>query len=215
VRERVRESGAMAATTDAWYYGLPGGERRIGDRTGGTFEEADRLAHAVVEEVLLVRDGIEPGEVTGIRTRQIAVAATPAGEPVAPGKARRYEHVGASLPSAHAARALPLPRVGAEQPLEVMTVAIDGPSVLLVGEPGEVFARTGAQLRRRLRHAGTRAPFVVGYANGWRTYLPPADAFPDGGYEVDWARRLGLSETLQDDLAATVLGARPWAPASP
>jgi neutral ceramidase len=183
----VRDGGAIAATTGAWYYGMPGDDRRIGDRTGGTFEEADRLGRTVAEEALRVRAGIEAAEITRIRARQIAV-------PAAAG-----ESDGASAPRGHYHL-----RVGPEQPLEVMVMAVDGPGLLLVGQPGEVFARTGAQLRRRLRHAGWRAPFVVAYANGWRAYLPPADAFVEGGYEVDWARRMGLSETLQDDIAVSV-----------
>jgi hypothetical protein len=42
---------------------------------------------------------------------------------------------------------------------------------------------------------------------GRRGYLSPADAFPEGGYEVDWARAMGHPETLQDDIRALVLGA--------
>jgi hypothetical protein len=70
-----------------------------------------------------------------------------------------------------------------------------------------VFAQTGVDLRRRLRMAGVRHPFVVGYANGWRAYLPPADAFAEGGYEVDWARAMRHPERLQDDVRALVVGA--------
>jgi neutral ceramidase len=193
VHGRLREGGAVAATAaDTWYYGAAGGTRRIGDRTGGGFEEAERLGRVIAEEALRVHDGIQTQEITGIRTRRIAV---PAGA---------TEH--AAVGPGHQARdGGLLPRAGAAEPLEIMTVALDGPGVLLVGQPGEVFADTGARLRRSLRRAGARAPFVVGYANGWRGYLPPADAFPDGGYEVDWARLIGLSETLQADIAAAVL----------
>jgi hypothetical protein len=36
------------------------------------------------------------------------------------------------------------------------------------------------------------------YANGFFGYLPPTHAFPQGGYEVGWAGRLGLREDMQD-----------------
>jgi hypothetical protein len=53
----------------------------------------------------------------------------------------------------------------------------------MVGFPGEPFARIGATVRER-------SPFPVtlmaGYTNGWRGYVPTSDAFPIGGYEVEW-----------------------------
>ncbi len=89
----------------------------------------------------------------------------------------------------------------------MMVVGIDGPGIVLVGQPGEFFADTGVNLRAALRHAGVAHLFMVGYANGWRLYLPPQHAFPDGGYEVGWAWAHRLSETLQDDIRARVLEA--------
>lgn len=59
----------------------------------------------------------------------------------------------------------------------------------------------------RRPRAGARHPFVVTHANGRRGYLPPADAFPEGGYEVDWARAMGHPESLQDDIRALAVGA--------
>jgi hypothetical protein len=89
----------------------------------------------------------------------------------------------------------------------VMLVGIDGPGLVLVGQPGEVFGDTGVDLRQALRNAGVAHPFVVGYANGFRLYLPPRHAFPDRGYEVEWAWSFNISETLQDDIRARVLDA--------
>jgi hypothetical protein len=76
--------------------------------------------------------------------------------------------------------------------------------VVLAGQPGEVFSETGAALRRALREAGVRHPFVVGYANGWRAYLAPASAYADGGYEVEWAQAMGLPQDLQDEIESLV-----------
>ena len=37
----------------------------------------------------------------------------------------------------------------------------------------------------------------MSYANGWMAYLPEPSAFPEGGYEVDWAVSLNISAQLQ------------------
>ena len=95
----------------------------------------------------------------------------------------------------------------ADEPVEVMALGIDGPDVVLLAQPGEVFSETGVDLRRRLRAAGVRHPFVVGYANGWRAYLAPGCAYPEGGYEVEWAVAMRHPETLQDDIRALAIGA--------
>jgi hypothetical protein len=52
-----------------------------------------------------------------------------------------------------------------------------------VGFPGEPFASIGATVRER-----SPFPFTLmcGYTNGWRGYVPTRDAFPVGGYEVEW-----------------------------
>jgi hypothetical protein len=100
-----------------------------------------------------------------------------------------------------------IPLVAPGEALEIMMVGIEGPGIVLVSQPGEVFGETGVRLRRELRQAGVRHPFVVGYTNGWRAYLPPARAFPEGGYEVSWAQRLGVPETLQDEIRVAVIDA--------
>lgn len=65
--------------------------------------------------------------------------------------------------------------------LELQAIRI-GPFAM-VGFPGEPFARIGATVREQ-------SPFPVtlmgGYTNGWRGYVPTDDAFPVGGYEVEW-----------------------------
>lgn len=66
----------------------------------------------------------------------------------------------------------------------------------LIGFPGEPFAATGATMRER-------SPFPVtllsGYTNGWSGYLPTADEFERGGYEVEWGSHYapGAAEALE------------------
>jgi neutral ceramidase len=164
--------------------------RSVYDRSGGTFAQAEDLGRAVADEVIRVHRGIATGDVTGVWTRRIAVAGD-----------RDATRDDGPL-GGHG-----VPRAGPDEPLDVMLVGIDGPDVLLLGQPGEVFAETGVALRRELRTAGVRHPFVVGYANGWRAYLPPRCAYSEGGYEVDWAVAMRHPETLQDDIRALVVGA--------
>lgn len=195
VRERIATAARVVGEIEGVAYpgADPHGSRtfEVGDRTGGTFAEAERLGRAVADEVLRIHRGIAPGEATGVWARQIEVPHPAPGGP--PPASPLGDHF--------------LPRAPMDYPVEAMLVGVDGPGVVLVGQPGEVFARTGVGLRRELRRVGVQDPFVVGYANGWRGYLAPADAFADGGYEVDWARALGHAETLQDEIRAVVLDA--------
>jgi len=67
-------------------------------------------------------------------------------------------------------------------PVEVMAIRIG--DAVLIGTPLEPFARTGADIRAGSPFAVTH---MAGYANGYEGYLPPADEFPLGGYETEWA----------------------------
>jgi hypothetical protein len=53
----------------------------------------------------------------------------------------------------------------------------------LVGIPVEPFAELGAEIKRRSPSPFT---FFSGYTNGYTGYLPTAEAYQDGGYEI-WA----------------------------
>jgi hypothetical protein len=48
-------------------------------------------------------------------------------------------------------------------------------------------------------------PMLLTYANGSYAYLPPENAFSEGGYEVGWARRFGLSRHLHDRIDEAIL----------
>lgn len=67
-----------------------------------------------------------------------------------------------------------------EASVELQTIRIG--DVGLVGFPGEPFARIGVDIRER---SPLPATHVGGYANGWHGYVPTADAFTGGGYEVE------------------------------
>jgi hypothetical protein len=194
-RRFAQAAGVLVQVEGISYYGgadAPADDFDTGDRSGGSVGEAEQLGRAVAKEALQVHRGIATEDVGGIWTRQIEV--TQPAEPAPEGHRDSGPLGGRGVPRAERGR-----------PLEVMMVGIDGPGIVLVGQPGEVFAETGVALRRGLRASGVRHPFVVGYANGWRAYLPPREAYPDGGYEVDWARTMNVSETLQDDIRSLVL----------
>ncbi|HEX7292384.1 MAG TPA: neutral/alkaline non-lysosomal ceramidase N-terminal domain-containing protein [Conexibacter sp.] len=197
MRERfARARRTLGLAEAAVYYESDGAgeDFHADDRVGGAFAEVEQIGDAVAEEVMRVARGIATQDVSRLWTRQL---------PVAGGV------ITSDPPSG-----LPRPRVAPGQPLELMLVGIDGPDAILVGVPGEVFGETGVSLRHDLRAAGVRHPFVVTQANGRRGYLPPRHAFPDGGYEVVWARSMGFTERLQDDIRSAVLDAVRALPAS-
>src|SRR5579884_2441270 len=74
----------------------------------------------------------------------------------------------------------PVPTDRQTQRLEVQALRLSD-QCAVVSLPGEFFAETGAELVDR---CGLPALLVAGYANGSVGYVPPARAFPEGGYEV-------------------------------
>ncbi len=76
---------------------------------------------------------------------------------------------------------------GAED-VEVTLHGIAVGDVALVGFPGEPFSAIGMQV-----HAESPFPHthMAGYSNGWLGYVPTADAFGPGGYEVDTGSTYG------------------------
>jgi hypothetical protein len=87
----------------------------------------------------------------------------------------------------------------------------------IVALPGEIFAETGLSIRTAM---GNRPAFVLSYADAVPGYIPAANAYPFGGYEVDEAHRFigmpgsfasGSAERLAD--AAMALAANHMGPA--
>ena len=172
------------------YHGAPDDPTpwNIGDRGGGTFAESEALGVAFSGEVLRVMHSIRTVDAAqGIWTRHVMVDAALAPEdPRGP------------IPEMMLTVERPERREGQALPLEVMALGVHGPGIIMVGEPGEIFTETAVAFKRDLHLMGYTMPLVVGYANGWQTYLPPASAFPDGGYEVNWARFMGFSPQFQE-----------------
>jgi hypothetical protein len=68
----------------------------------------------------------------------------------------------------------------ATSPVELQLFQV-GPMVL-VGTEGEPFVEIGLDIKSRSPFPGT---WFCGYTSGWAGYIPTADAYPIGGYEVD------------------------------
>jgi len=60
--------------------------------------------------------------------------------------------------------------------------------VLLLTSPGELFVEFGLQAKRLARAQGKKA-VVVAYTNADIGYIPTAESYAKGGYEVEWAYR--------------------------
>ncbi len=163
----------------------------IGDRGGGTFLECETLAHAYSAEVMRVYQAVELSAQVSVWVERIIVnGAVGADEPPGEGLPEAYNAV--------------LPEISAGNiPIEILVTGIG--SAVMVSQPGEVFSETAVQFRKSAQQMGYACPWLVSYANGSYAYLPPANAFDEGGYEVSWARRYGLSRHLQDRITEAIL----------
>jgi hypothetical protein len=190
VRKRLRSGHTVVAIGDvSAYYGPPDDAKRwsIGDRGGGTFEEAAELGSAFADEVLHVAQRVSTtAPENSLWSEQLTVNA--AAEPDEP----RMKPPAWSLSLVTEAPSITEPR---NIPAEIMLLNIG--DMVLVSQPGEPFSQTAVALKVRLRAMGYRTPAMVGYANGWLVYLPEPEAFDEGGYEPGWAVRLGISRHFQ------------------
>jgi hypothetical protein len=190
VRKHLQSGHAVVSIGDIYsYHGGPDDPDRwnIGDRGGGTFEEARELGKAFADEALRVARGIVPRPVEkGPWSEQFFIDAAKAPDEPKPD--------------------IPFPSHLRERPqitiedgkihAEIMAIGID--RIVIVGEPGEILSQTAVALRTRLRVMGFDTPLVVSYANGWMAYLPDSAAFDEGGYETSWPNYLGVSRYFQD-----------------
>lgn len=102
-----------------------------------------------------------------------------------------------------AGRLLKLAEDGAQdltQAFEVQALRIG--DIAIVGLPGEVFVEYQLRIRECSPFAHT---LVLAYANGNIGYVPTADAFPQGGYEVDTAIRYYGTTMLTPDCEEIVV----------
>lgn len=193
VRARLESGISIGTMKGRTYFGEPKGnfDWHIGDRGGGTFEEAIELGEAVAAEVdHVMKTIITKPLVNGLWTAQFTLnGSSQPDDPPYPASGEIPPHL--------TERPIP-PGPNGERRMEIMLMGAEEPGIVLVGEPGEVFAETAVAMRRQMQTLGYLQPWVVGYANGWQLYLPPESAYPEGGYEVDWAVHLGISPTLQN-----------------
>jgi hypothetical protein len=52
---------------------------------------------------------------------------------------------------------------------------------------------------------GIAYPLLVSYANSWFSYLTPANAYAEGGYEVLMAQAAGISPFIQERIWDAIL----------
>lgn len=89
-----------------------------------------------------------------------------------------------------------LAHMAQSDPIDVHLQAIRIGDTALVGVPGEPFAEIGVEVKRR-----SKAPHTVfcGYTNGLFAYIPTAQAYEEGGYEVRTTPfRAGADRELAD-----------------
>ena len=157
----------------------------IEDRGGGTFTEADTLARAYCAEVKRVWHSLAPVAEAPLWVERVIVDGSLAeDEPPALGMGEGHRR---------------LLRDFDVTSMEITMLGIG--DVILLGQPGEVFTENAVEFRRSSQQMGYRYPFFVTYANGSYAYMPPSNAFSEGGYEVDWALRMGISRHVQDRIA--------------
>jgi len=85
--------------------------------------------------------------------------------------------------------------LGEKEPVEVRLRAVRLGEALVLALPGEHFIDTGHKLRAMVREGGM-LPLVLTHA-GQLTYVPTPQAFAEGGYEVELARRRGIARDAQ------------------
>lgn len=169
----------------------------IGDRGGGTFTEAETIALAYNTEVMRVWRTIETNTVATLWTKTIMVNGAPSDdeEPILDDAPRRvmrerFERILADA-------------LENQLKMEVMLVGIG--KAVLVGHPGETFSEDAVKLRKLCQQMGITYPMLISYANGWLSYLTPANAYVEGGYEVGVSQSVGLSRFIQDRILEAIL----------
>jgi neutral ceramidase len=92
--------------------------------------------------------------------------------------------------------------IGADAPLVIALSSIRIGDALILALPGEHLIATGLTLKQMLRSAGLR-PVLLSHA-GQLSYVPTPEAFEQGGYEVENARRKGIATDAQPRILESI-----------
>ncbi len=207
LRERIKVS--LSASFPVLFFA--GGCGDVDPKLRGSFEAAQRTGYALAEELLLVERSYEGLEISGPVRSLCRKLKLPYGwqpgieeaEKVYQHHKRLYEEARTEgerkVQGAFLQWAQDLVRVVREGSLpseletDVCLLGI-GPFSMLVS-PFEIFSSISLKLRQILGPVS----FVVGYANGYRGYLPDRPAFVEGGYEVEeWHKYGGILPLAPD-----------------
>ncbi|WP_342237431.1 hypothetical protein [Inquilinus sp. OTU3971] len=164
-------------------------------RPDRTFAEAERIGARIAQSALQAPEQPLGGDIRAASTElMLPLARTETEAPVVLADAWRREAAAADPARAAllrcwidwAERVAPRPLA----PWPARVTLFDWGGARLIGLPGEIFARTGLDLRRALDGdplAGRTMTF--GFADGCPGYIPPAGEYRHGGYEVEEAHR--------------------------
>jgi hypothetical protein len=135
---------------------LSGGSGNVDPRyrVEPTPEHLEPVGRPVGEEALRVVQGITPTDTAGLAVSSGTIEVP-----------RREEEVAE----------------GESPVIDVPTWALRIADTAVATFPGELFAEIGANIKRRSPHPNT---LVWSYCNGSIGYLPTAESYPDGGYEI-------------------------------
>lgn len=163
----------------------------IDERKNGTFDEAETLARAYCGEIMRIWRSLNPrSDVTLWADKVIVNAALDPDEPPAEGLSEEYREI--------------VPEVQPDNvPLEIMLFGIG--ATVFIGHPGETFSEDSIALRRACQQMGYASGVLITYANGSYAYLPPENAHAEGGYEVSWTYRFGITKRIQERIHAAIL----------
>lgn len=155
----------------------------IGDRKGGTFAEAELISIAFNREVKRVWQSIHTSREVSLWTHTLNVeGALSNDEP--------------PIPKAPSALQTLIPDNDKSSiALEIMLIGIG--RAIIVGHCGETFSENAVAFRRLCQQMGYDFAMLITNVNGWVGYLPPENAFIEGGYEIDFARYMGISRYTQ------------------
>ncbi|MEO1165454.1 MAG: neutral/alkaline non-lysosomal ceramidase N-terminal domain-containing protein [Chloroflexota bacterium] len=194
VRQRLQAGHPVTSIGEltTYYYddGTQDDAWNIEDRAGGTFVECETIARAYNATLKRVWRTISLIDAPTLSTASLSVSAMLADD----------EPPAQALPTV-------LQRFLPDMSQETMALdirVIQLGDTIIMTQPGEVFSETAVNLRKMCQQMGYKHAISISYANGSYGYLPPENAFAEGGYEVIWALGLGISRHLQTRIQSAI-----------